>query len=157
MSESKFYREKIDLAKSYFRNKEYYLAKQIFLEVYKKYPDNIYCIGSLSTIYSDYLNNYNEAKKYLVKLIKLLPTNELASTSLFFCYLHLGSYDKAFKELRRFVDTNKYSHKYRIILKDIRLKHIPDHYKGLVKIYRKILNEYFQNNLNKHAYQNFKP
>ena len=149
MKEPQFYREKIDNAKSYFNNKEYDLAKKTYLEVYRKYPNDINCIGSLGTIYLDYIKNYKEGEKYFKKFIKIKPENEIASVSLFFCYLHLNSFEKAFRELRRFVDFNEYSHRYRLILKQIRLKHIDKEYIEFVKKYRKTLNDYYTENISK--------
>lgn len=139
----------MELAKSYFNNEEYNLSKKTYLEVYRKYPDDLNCLGNLGTIYLDYLNKYNEAKNYFKRFIKLRPAHELASVSLFFCYLHLNDFDKAFSELKRYVDENFYSKEYKLILKDIRLKHIPDRHFNFVKEYRKILNNYYQNNIRK--------
>lgn len=149
MNKSNFYREKIDLAKLHFENKEYNLAKKFYLEVYRKFPNDINCIGSLGTIYLDYLKNYKEGEKYFKKFIKIKPDHEIASVSLFFCYLNSGSFEKAFKELERFLVQNKYSQFYRRILNKIRLKHIDKEYIAFVKKYRKTLNDYYTENISK--------
>lgn len=107
------YESVLDYAVTLYELKQYEKAKEIFLELYKTYPDRMWL--KLCLAYCEvYLGNKEEAMQYL-KQIKLdsdddynLNTDDIADFQIFDAYYVLEEYDKFLEYCDEDVDENYY-------------------------------------------------
>ncbi len=106
MSKNNDFKENLDFANKFFRNKNFEKAEKLYKKILKKFPTNFDANYYLASIKVQ-SNNFNDAKGYMESAISIKPNLPELNNNLGLVYLNLNEVEKSIKYFQKAISLNK--------------------------------------------------